>query len=402
VATEHVEVLTRDALAERAGVDAAFVQRLEAAGVLAAGADGAFAPGDIYRVRLLDACERAGLRVDAIAEAIRRGALSLSFMDLPHYRWAAITDRTWQEVADEMDLDVELVLDAVQAQGYVRPGPRDRVRQDEGPILGTIKLAATMLDHDAIVRTVRVYVDSLRRIVDAETAVFDAFVVGGFQRMGLTFAEAVDLANRFGADSTHLQEETIVTLYRRQQERGWTEYTVEGIERVLEELGLYERPERPPAFAFVDLAGYTALTERRGDEAGARLAADLAAMVERATTGRGQPVKWLGDGVMVYFRDPREAVRATLDVVRAAPRLGLPAHAGVAAGAAVFQDGDYFGRVVNLAARVASRAEAGRTLVTEEVARLAEGPDVSFSELGPVELKGFAEPVRVFEAVPVA
>jgi adenylate cyclase len=125
-------------------------------------------------------------------------------------------------------------------------------------------------------------------------------------------------------------------------------------------------------------------------------------MVERATTGRGQPVKWLGDGVMVYFRDPREAVRATLDVVRAAPRLGLPAHAGVAAGAAVFQDGDYFGRVVNLAARVASRAEAGRTLVTEEVARLAEGPDVSFSELGPVELKGFAEPVRVFEAVPVA
>jgi class 3 adenylate cyclase len=64
------------------------------------------------------------------------------------------------------------------------------------------------------------------------------------------------------------------------------------------------------------------------------------------------------------------------------------------------QDGDYFGRTVNLAARIAGRAAVGQTLVSDTVAELAAGAGVSFRELGPVELKGFASPVTVFEAQP--
>lgn len=85
----------------------------------------------------------------------------------------------------------------------------------------------------------------------------------------------------------------LLALYRRQQERGWTEGIVELVERVIEESGSYRRPARPPAFTFVDLAGYTRITDERG-EAGARLAGEMSTMVERlAADHAGTPVKWL-------------------------------------------------------------------------------------------------------------
>jgi class 3 adenylate cyclase len=67
----------------------------------------------------------------------------------------------------------------------------------------------------------------------------------------------------------------------------------------------------------------------------------------------------------------------------------------------IFQDGDYFGRTGNLAARLAGVAEPGQTLVDAEVARLADGhDDIGFRSLGKVSLKGMASPVEVYEARP--
>ena len=67
----------------------------------------------------------------------------------------------------------------------------------------------------------------------------------------------------------------------------------------------------------------------------------------------------------------------------------------------IFQDGDYYGRTVNLAARLAGVAEPGQTLVDAEVVRLAGGhDDIGFRSLGKVSLKGMASPVEVYEARP--
>jgi adenylate cyclase len=82
--------------------------------------------------------------------------------------------------------------------------------------------------------------------------------------------------------------------------------------------------------------------------------------------------------------------------------VGLPAHAGDAAGPVVIQDGDYFGRTVNMASRIAAAASAGQGLVTGLVAELALDSDLAFRDVGPVELKGFSERVPVFEAMPSA
>src|SRR4029453_4582291 len=75
-----------------------------------------------------------------------------------------------------------------------------------------------------------------------------------------------------------------------------------------------------------------------------------------------------------------------------------PARGGVAAGPVVAQGGDYFGRTVNLAARIAAYASAGRVLVSEPVVHRASPQGVTFVELGLVELEGFAQPVRLLEA----
>jgi len=154
--------------------------------------------------------------------------------------------------------------------------------------------------------------------------------------------------------------------------------------------------------AFLDVSGYTRLTEERGDQAAAELARALAELVQGAVQIHGgRMVKWLGDGVMLYFPDPGDAVESTLSMGRRIPEAGLPAvHAGIASGPVVIQDGDYFGRTVNLASRLAGRAAAGQTLVTDDVARVVARTGIRFREIGPVELKGVTHPIRVHELLP--
>ena len=151
---------------------------------------------------------------------------------------------------------------------------------------------------------------------------------------------------------------------------------------------------------FLDLAGYTRLTEEQGDAAAADLAETLAVLVNRSAREHGGvPVKWLGDGVMVHYREPAGAVLSARQLVAQLPEAGLPpAHVGVAAGPVVVQGGDYFGRTVNLAARIAARAGAGQVLASQGVAEPAPPAGVRFLELGELELKGFADPVRLLEA----
>ena len=393
--------MDRSELAARSGVQRDYIERLCSLGILVETEEG-FTTGDVHRTRFVLACENAGMTAEAIAGGLKAGKISLGFMDLPHYRWATLTDKTYGELGAEYGLDFEFVRDLVQANGYARPEPDDPIREDELAVFPLISAAAQIFSHEELLRSARVYVDAIRRISEAEATLFENNIIPSFEKQGLDRVQAIDMANQFGAMITPMQEQMIVTLYRRMQERRWNQVSFEGIEGTLEELGLYQRPARPPAFSFVDLAGYTRMTEEQGDEAVARLAADMGKIVDRiAGEHGGQVVKWLGDGVMIFFRDPGPSVPATVEIVREAPQhVGLPAHAGIAAGPVVVQDGDYFGRTVNMAARIAAHATAGQTLVSGEVKSLASGR-LTFHDVGPVELKGFSDPIPLFEAIAV-
>ncbi len=197
-----------------------------------------------------------------------------------------------------------------------------------------------------------------------------------------------------------LTEQALLAIYHGQQEHAWSKSAVEDVEGALERAGLYSRLHRPPAVCFLDITGYTRLTEERGDQAAADLAARLATLVRRLSQEHGgQPVKWLGDGVMFYFRDPGQGVLAALDMVVGVATHALPpAHVGIHAGPVLFQEGDYFGRTVNIAARIAEYARPGEVLVSQEVVEAADGTPVTFTEIGPIELKGVSGTLRLHTA----
>jgi adenylate cyclase len=169
------------------------------------------------------------------------------------------------------------------------------------------------------------------------------------------------------------------------------------VEEALDRAGLRSRMATNPAICFLDITGYTRLTEQRGDKAAADLAGRLAPLVQRpAERHGGKVVKWLGDGVMFHFRDPNEAVIAALEMREAVSSAALPpAHIGLDAGPVVFQGGDYFGRTVNMAARIAGQAKPGQVLVSQEIVDRVDPGAVAFQPVGSFVLKGVPDPVRL-------
>ena len=389
-------------LAERAGVPASFVDRLVELEIVVAAEDGSFSDADVYRVRFVESSDRGGLSLDAIGRAIQEGRFSLSFMEGPQFRWASLSQRTYAEVADELSLPLDFVLASEEALGRVRPEPDDAAPDDIIAMLELPRVAfAAGVDAQTHLRIIRVYADALRRIAESEGDVFHRLIEVPLLEAGLSHSEMLQAIGPIGAELTPAMEQFLLAIYRRQQERVWTDDGVQHMESAIEAMGLYQRPERPTAFAFLDLTGYTRLTEERGDEAAAELAASLAQLVQGEVGRRnGKSIKWLGDGVMSSFGDPAAAVLSTIEVSRRTGEVGLPpAHAGIAVGPVIFQDGDYYGRTVNLASRLAGLAEPGQTLVDAEVVRLVGKRDeIEFRGLGDATLKGMSFPMVVYEA----
>jgi adenylate cyclase len=364
---------------------------------------GPFLETDAPKVRLATACERAGLPMAGIAAAIRDGRLSFAFLEAaPYRRWAVRSARTYRQVSQETGVPLDTLGSVLEAMGFARMAPDEPIREDELEIVPLLRLARSTgtLDPVWLARIGRAYAEGLRLAANVENEAYRVRFTGPVLESGADQRTAMELASQMATEFLPLVDRTLAAIYRRQQELVWTEDMVEDVENELERAGVLTRPQRVPAMSFVDLVGYTRLTEERGDAAAAELAGALAVLVNRASREHGGvPVKRLGDGVMVHFREPAGAVLSALRMVEQLPEAGLPpAHVGVAAGPVVAQGGDYFGRTVNLAARIAARAGAGQVLVSGSVAESASPEGVRFVELGELPLKGFARPVRLLEA----
>jgi adenylate cyclase len=392
---------SRQEVARRAGVDPGYVDRLVELGILTPDAAGAFSPGDALRARWVQSLERAGVPLEGMAAAVRDGALSFSFMDVPAFdRFAGLSGTTFQELSTRTGIPLELLMVVREAVGFAAPRPEDHVRQDELSVSAIEAQLSEGFQSVVIEGWLRVCGDSLRRIAETETAWWNSEVEMAMLESGMTEAEMLQAQADLGSRIAPLTEQALVAIYHGQQEHAWTQGFVGLVEGALERAGLYRRLDRPPAVCFLDITGYTRLTEERGDKAAAEVATRLATLVRRsAQEYGGTPVKWLGDGVMFYFREPAAAVLAALEMVEVVVRQGLPpAHVGIHAGPVVFQDGDYFGRTVNLAARIGEYARPGEVLVSQEVVDAAGAAPVSFVELGPVELKGIPGALRLHTA----
>jgi adenylate cyclase len=396
--------LSASGLADLAGVSEAEVARLVKLGILVA-RDGTrpFLESDVPKVRLAVACERAGLPMEGIVSAIRAGRLSFTFLEAtPFRRWAVRSGRTYRQVSQDTGIPLDTLGAALESMGFARVGPDEPMREDELQVVPLVQhgLASGIFDLAWLTRLGRAHVEGLRLITTAWGDAYQARFEGPVLASGGDRRAAMERAAQLSIDFLPLSDPALLAMYHRQEELLWTEGLVERIEHELEQAGMLGRAGRVPAMLFLDLVGYTRLTEEQGDAAAAALAESLAVLVSRSSREHGGvPVKWLGDGVMVHFREPAGAVQSALDLVEQLPAAGLPpAHAGVAAGPVVVQGGDYFGRTVNLAARIAAHAGAGQVLVGDSVTEPGPPQGVRFIEVGPVQLKGIVNAVRLLEA----
>lgn len=159
---------------------------------------------------------------------------------------------------------------------------------------------------------------------------------------------------------------------------------------------------------FTDIDDFTALTDRLGDRA-ARELVRVHDRIVRAALVRsgGREIKHTGDGIMACFASASRALDAAVSIEEAVRTWNLadgqPAHLHVAigmnSGAPIVDDGDLFGVVVNVAARVTDCAAGGQILVSDVVRQLAAGKGFCFHLFDTRVLEGMAEAVPLFEVV---
>jgi adenylate cyclase len=394
-----VPSLTAHELSELVPCSTEHVRKLEELGLLRADEDGLFRTADVHVVRLMAAFEDAGISLEDVARGVAAGELSFPLgLFLPEPVEARAT---YAGLAAELGRDPELLRRLGSELGFPPPED-DRLRAEDAEMVAQAVTTLDLADDDELSRFARLYGGTVQRLVGSGLQFFDLAVRQKVAEFDLPNEEKDAMVYQRAAGYTELVQGLVSWLQRRHREHAVLEYLVGVTEQFMEERGLRPKQrKRPPAIAFLDLAGYTALAEERGDEAAAALAADLAVVVHEASQTQGcRPVKWLGDGVMFHFSDADTAIRQGLELVEKTEKaVKVPARIGIDAGSVIVQEGDYFGRTVNIAARIADYARPHEVLVSDAARETSGADGVEFELIGDVPLKGVSKAVRLHKAL---
>jgi adenylate cyclase len=397
--------LSEESVVARSGASPEFVRHLLELGILTPTPGVGLTEADVRRVRVVEALDGAGLSLEGLAHAMREGLMSLDFVEQPAYsRYDSLTETTFRELSETRGVPLDLGLIVREVAGGAEARPDDRVRESELPIIATgEKLLRHGVRPETLAWTMRVYGECLRRLAETEADLWAADILGPLIRQGLPMPEIIRRTSAITAELSAASDESLLAAYHAHQAVAWMRNIFEGFEATFSSWGLQARVERPPAIAFLDISGYTRLTEERGDEAARDLATMLSHIVRRSSAQHGgRAVKWLGDGVMFHFPEPARGVVACLEMSDAVVSAGLPpAHVGISTGPVLAQGGDYFGRTVNAASRIAGYARQGEVLVSQDVVDAAPSlaARVVFEVIGPVELKGLSGTTDLYRAV---
>jgi adenylate cyclase len=386
--------------AERAGVGLDEVSRLIEAGIISPDADDRLSAGDVRRVRIIQSLQDGGLPLDEISSGLQQGVVTLDFADSPTYeRLAALSTETFEQASVRTGVPISLLTVIREAIGSPPAHPSDKLRDDELAIVPFVELQVRLgFRPISIERLLRAMGDNMRRIAEAEADWWRSEVMTPRLAAG---GDPTELVEANSSESLATLQQALLGIYHASEAQSWTANIIAGFEYQLARAGLHRQLDRPPAICFLDITGYTRLTQEHGDQAASELAEQLARLVQRTSVQHGgRPVKWLGDGVMFHFRDPGPGVVAALEMVDGVAGAGLPpAHVGLDAGPVFLREGDYYGQTVNQAARIADYARPGEVLVSQAVVDAANLPRTAFSAIGPVELKGVTGTIQLHAAL---
>lgn len=380
------------------------VEWLAGIGVLEPREPGTFRIADVSRVKLVAALLEGGFTSELIERAVSEGHLDLGRMDdYQVLEPGPRSERTFAEFMATAGPRASLLPAVYAVLGLPEPDPSSPIHTDEEErLLRFLEGWGSAQSEETLIRAARLIAEGTRMVTLGWSDLIDEQVAGpAVERLHRGEIERFpdDVREAFST-VLRLQPRMMKWLIQRYSEQRIVAGIVEGLEEFFASRGLGppRRPAAPSAVVFVDLSGYTRLTEEHGDVVAVRFASTLQREAEAAAAANdGRLVKLLGDGAMLRFPDAERGLAAALSVVRALTvDRTLPAHAGVHAGPVIERDLDLFGRTVNLASRIAKAAGPGEVLVSEAVVEAVEHPGVRFERADRAPLKGIPEPIPLF------
>lgn len=390
-------------IAADAGVPESRVTWLTSIGLLAPDQRGDFTFGAAFAVRLVSALLDAGTPEAIIERATAEGWLNFDGIDdrLPNDPGPR-SSRPFAEFQAEAGPRASLLPAVYEVLGLPEPNPSVPIHRDEEAMFQGFLAGWQAADDDSLLRAARLIAGGTRAATLGWSDLFDEQIAGPARERMLRGE-----IDRFPAEAratfttlVRVAPQLFTWLSTRYLEQRATVAIVDGFERFLASRNLAPDPEAPapPAIVFVDLSGFTRLTEERGDETAVRTATALQRKADAAATRHGgRLVKLLGDGAMLRFPEPIVGTKAALDLVEMMSGQGaLSARAGVHAGPVIERDLDVFGRTVNLASRIADAAQAGEVLASGSVVEAAREAALGFEPLDDVILKGISERVPLY------
>lgn len=360
-------------------------------------AEDRLALGDLERVRLIRFAITRGYTAERLAEIVRSwGDVISVHVESFGVRTAAPVS-TLEDAAARIGIDLAVLEELRVASGLDLEGYVDAADVD------AIRLMKAALDSglpvDVLAQILRVLSDATGKIADSASRLFHMYVHEPLRAAGRGGEELLRETNALAVPALALVDPAVMYLHRKAWERALAEdlvvHLAEETSAPSEVLGSFER-----AFLFVDLSGFTPMTEAMGDVAAAQVVARFAELVRRESAqGSGQVVKQIGDEFMLVFPDGNEAVKCGLAIQEQLARepRSLPLRLGAHFGAAIYRDGDYVGIAVNTAARVAATATRHQFLVTEAIRDQVVGLDAEITPIGRRSLRGLTDAVELFE-----
>jgi adenylate cyclase len=377
--------------AERVGVTPATLRRWAREGLIPS-YDGGWSPGAVGHARIVARLRERGHSIQDIRRATEDGRLAFGYMEalFPSDGRGYSVARA----AKETGLEPALVERIVGALGLSSAQAESMSGHDVQLLRYVEAVLSAGLPLVAMLQLVRVYGQAMAQVADAEVRLFHLYVHEPLMRSGATGIETAEEMLDLTREVLPLASPVMDHVHQRFLQHFVEQDVIGHMETDLE--GDADLGRMRVAIAFADLAGYTRLTEEQGELEAVDAVERFVEGVEASLPDDARVIKTIGDEVMIVGSDAAALTSWAAEFQRPDPDRPLT-RIGVHYGHALYRDGDYYGRDINIASRVGARAGAGEVLVTRPVVEHANGA-LEFERIGEVRLKGFTDATEIFVA----